>query len=293
MQLLLNPRGFYPLLLARQSRLLGARETGPFEGLVLRAFTSSASHRSAPKQSAQPHEFFQQARRVHAVPLLLRPRFLCTLRGGGRAGGFGQQGSRHLRLELSGLTCGSCVAKAEHALLSVHGVLEATVNLATSQASVTTVGDGNSPPHSTELIAASKAAGFPARELWDTMREEARVFLDVQGLKCGGCVSKGEAALMKIPGVQAANINLATSRAMVTLHDGRGAITANQENLVAALASVGFSSDVVRVSSNLESGDQNSMSDDEERVVITPAQRHEREAVESRRRLQTSLLLLA
>ncbi|CAM9092281.1 unnamed protein product, partial [Hapterophycus canaliculatus] len=148
-------------------------------------------------------------------------RSLSSLRGGGSAGGLGQQGSRHVRLELSGLTCGSC---------------------------------------------------------------------------CGGCVSKGEAALMGVPGVQAANINLATNTAVATLSGARGtqeAIIARQADLVAALASLGFSSDVVRLGSNLESGNPASMRSEEDRVAVTPAQRHERKATKSRRRLQTSLLLLA
>lgn len=40
--------------------------------------------------------------------------------------------------------------------------------------------------------------------------------------QCGGCVSKGEAALRGVPGVQEATINLATSTATVTLNGERG-----------------------------------------------------------------------
>lgn len=44
--------------------------------------------------------------------------------------------------------------------------------------------------------------------------------------QCGGCVSKGEAALKGVPGVEEATINLATSIATVTLsgegtHEGQ------------------------------------------------------------------------
>lgn len=56
-------------------------------------------------------------------PLLDQRRFL-ALRGGKSAGLHGQQQTRYVCLELSGLSCGSCVAKAERALLSVDGVLE-------------------------------------------------------------------------------------------------------------------------------------------------------------------------
>ena len=57
------------------------------------------------------------------------------------------------------------------------------MNLATSQAHVVTVAHGRTKPSPTELTEAAKAAGFPARELWVTNREERRVVLDVQGLK--------------------------------------------------------------------------------------------------------------
>lgn len=64
-----------------------------------------------------------------ALPLEGR-RFVHSLRGGDCAGSFGGEGDKGTReacLELSGLTCGACVAKVERALLSVDGVLEVRV----------------------------------------------------------------------------------------------------------------------------------------------------------------------
>lgn len=43
--------------------------------------------------------------------------------------------------------------------------------------------------------------------------------------KCGGCVSKGEAALTAVTGVEKASINLATSTATVTLSGEVNAIS--------------------------------------------------------------------
>lgn len=54
--------------------------------------------------------------------MLDQRRFL-ALRGG-KNEGLHEQQTRHVCLELSGLSCASCVAKAERALLSVDGVLE-------------------------------------------------------------------------------------------------------------------------------------------------------------------------
>lgn len=84
---------------------------------------------------------------------------------------------------IGGEKCVVCIISriADESYTSHH--LQATVNLATRQASVLTVGDGRHTPASAELIAASEAAGFPARELWNTTEEETRVLLDVKGLK--------------------------------------------------------------------------------------------------------------
>jgi len=61
-------------------------------------------------------------------------------------------------LQVSDMTCASCVGRVERALKKQPGVLDATVNLATEQARVTTVGDR---PVS-DLIAAVERAGYHA-----------------------------------------------------------------------------------------------------------------------------------
>lgn len=63
----------------------------------------------------------------------------------------------------------------------IFGQVQASVNLVTRQARVVTSAHGHVTP--TDLTRAMEAAGFPARTLWDTIREGTRVVLDVQGLK--------------------------------------------------------------------------------------------------------------
>lgn len=109
---LLHPRGLCTLIAAtRQQRLrcIGT-EARSSPKLVLRTLAGSES-RSPLRQKGL------------AYPLQEQRRFL-ALRGGKSAGLHGQQETIHVYLELSGLSCGSCVAKAERALLSVDGVLE-------------------------------------------------------------------------------------------------------------------------------------------------------------------------
>lgn len=66
--------------------------------------------------------------------------------------------------------------------------VQASVNLATRQARVVIVANGHETP--TALTRAAEAAGFPARKLWDTIREDTRMVLDVQGLKVSHKVNK-------------------------------------------------------------------------------------------------------
>ena len=76
------------------------------------------------RQRRSGDRLLRRARGWHESALLTQDqrRFL-SLRGG-ESEGRRLQDARHLCLEVDGLTCGSCVAKAERALLSVDGVLE-------------------------------------------------------------------------------------------------------------------------------------------------------------------------
>jgi Cu+-exporting ATPase len=61
-----------------------------------------------------------------------------------------------IKLPIEGMTCASCVARVETALLKVPGVGSAEVNLATESASVT-YAEGAAPE---ALVAAVRAAGY-------------------------------------------------------------------------------------------------------------------------------------
>ena len=102
-----------------------------------------------------------------------------------------------------GMTCASCVARVEKALLAVPGVLEANVNFATEKASVR-AGGGVAMP---ALKAAVEKAGYQLAE--QSLR------LKIGGMTCASCVSRVEKALMKVAGVTSAEVNLATEVAEV------------------------------------------------------------------------------
>ncbi len=68
--------------------------------------------------------------------------------------------SRRLALHIEGMSCASCVGRVEKALQAVPGVLQASVNLATEQASVAWTGRDADPA---PLLAAVQKAGYAAR----------------------------------------------------------------------------------------------------------------------------------
>jgi Cu+-exporting ATPase len=108
-------------------------------------------------------------------------------------------------LPIEGMTCASCVARVERALQKMPGVVEASVNLATEAASVRSIpGIGL-----TELRAAVEKAGYAVGE--------SSVTLTIDGMTCASCVSRVEKALLRVPGVVRAEVNLATESASVTL----------------------------------------------------------------------------
>ena len=126
-------------------------------------------------------------------------------------------------LNIAGMTCASCVAHVERALMKVEGVQAASVNLATESASVTA-------PMSVPLAALIEAvakAGYEVRR--DTLE------LDIEGMSCAACVGRVEKVLQRVPGVVSANVNLAARRAHVEL-----AGSVPTAALVAAVQKAGF-----------------------------------------------------
>ncbi|KAB2872580.1 MAG: copper ion binding protein, partial [Burkholderiaceae bacterium] len=127
-------------------------------------------------------------------------------------------------LPIEGMTCASCVARVEKALARVPGVRSASVNLATESAAVEMV----APVGATVLAAAVLKAGYAV--------PQETVALGVSGMTCASCVARVERALQRVPGVVAAQVNLATERAEVVRWKGQAATA----DLLAALERAGY-----------------------------------------------------
>ena len=110
---------------------------------------------------------------------------------------------RHINLPIDGMTCASCVGRVEKALAAAPGVASASVNLATELATVTLQPGAGVQA----LIAAVEQAGYAV--------PQGRVDLTIDGMTCASCVGRVEKALLTVPGVVSASVNLATSHAHV------------------------------------------------------------------------------
>ena len=127
-----------------------------------------------------------------------------------------------LSFGVEGLSCASCVGRAEKAISGVPHVASAQVNLATETATVTFDGTTDAAA----VAAALQAAGKPARtHIFD---------LQIEGMTCASCVGRVETALRKVPGVVEANVNLSTESAHITT------LSPDIAPLIAAAAATGY-----------------------------------------------------
>jgi P-type Cu+ transporter len=127
-----------------------------------------------------------------------------------------------VQLPIAGMSCASCVGRIEKALQQVAGVINASVNLANETANIT----GNAD--TTALIAAVHNAGYQIKQ-----RQQQ---YNVSGMTCSSCAGRVEKALLKVPGVLSAQVNLATEQVNLTLLESVDAATLQQ-----ALAGSGYS----------------------------------------------------
>ncbi len=132
--------------------------------------------------------------------------------------------TRRLGLRVTGMNCASCVRRVERAAAAVHGVQEVTVNLATERASIVAAPG----LRAADLVEALGEAGYPV--------VEDSIDLAISGLSCASCVGRVERALLGVPGVIAAAVNLATERARVRVVDDM----AGPGDLVAAVTAAGY-----------------------------------------------------
>ncbi|MGO3843890.1 MAG: heavy metal translocating P-type ATPase [Alcaligenes pakistanensis] len=143
-------------------------------------------------------------------------------------------GSR-LSLGVEGMTCASCVSRVEKIIAKVPGVQSAQVNLATNKATVDF--EGAAP---IEAIMQAVEKGGYTISLQD-------IVLDVQDMTCASCVGRVEKALLKVPGVQKAAVNLATAKAHIQAVQG-----VSTPELIQAVTKAGYPASLAEASSSTD-----------------------------------------
>ena len=143
-------------------------------------------------------------------------------------------GSR-LSLGVEGMTCASCVSRVEKIIAKVPGVQSAQVNLATNKATVDF--EGAAP---IEAIMQAVEKGGYTISVQD-------IVLDVQDMTCASCVGRVEKALLKVPGVQKAAVNLATAKAHIQAVQG-----VSTPELIQAVTKAGYPASLAEASSSTD-----------------------------------------
>ncbi len=124
------------------------------------------------------------------------------------------------------MTCASCVARLERALVGVPGVHEATASLASESARVAY--DPNAASLE-RIVHAVQRAGYAVPEtIFD---------FEVDGMTCASCVARVEKAIAMVPGVLSAAVNLANERARVRAVGEAGRLP---HAIVAAIKKAGY-----------------------------------------------------
>ena len=137
-------------------------------------------------------------------------------------------------LSIEGMTCASCVGRVEKALKKVDGVEKAEVNLATEKALI----HASQPLDRALLIKAVQRAGFDVAAIQP-------IELSIDGMTCASCVARVEKALKKVPGVEQANVNLATEHAWIQPN-----ATVSSQDLIRAIQKAGYDAKLLQHDSN-------------------------------------------
>lgn len=131
---------------------------------------------------------------------------------------------------VTGMSCNSCAARLERVLEKVPGVASASVNFALGDAAVVMPDGGGAAGG--QLAAAVRDAGFDVAT--------RPVALDIDGMTCAGCAGAVEKALMRLPQVAVARVNLAIARADVEVLDQ----DTDPQVLIGAVEAAGFAATV-------------------------------------------------
>ena len=141
-------------------------------------------------------------------------------------------------LLVNGMSCASCVGRIERKLSTLPGVTAVNANLVTQEVTVT----AKPPVPAEQIIHTLKQLGFEPKPV--------QLELAIEGMSCASCVRRIENALLAVPGVIHANVNLATQQAQIST--GQVAV----DKLIQAIEQKGFSAQVLTADTSITSTHQ-------------------------------------
>jgi len=109
---------------------------------------------------------------------------------------------------VQGMTCSSCVARVEKAVMGLGGIQKASVNFATEQMQVVFE---KQDIGIVEIIEQVSKAGYQA----EVPAEVKSATFSVVGMTCASCVGRVEKVIQNLAGVTSASVNLASEQAQV------------------------------------------------------------------------------
>ncbi|MFC1868482.1 copper ion binding protein, partial [Thermodesulfobacteriota bacterium] len=133
---------------------------------------------------------------------------------------------KNITLPITGMSCANCATNIERNVKKLPGILEANVNFASEQASISFDTEKIQLDDLAEKI---KEAGYGLAL--------ASVEFPVTGMSCANCAMTIERTLKKkVPGVMTASVNFATERAFVEYIPS----ATNREEIAAAIEKAGY-----------------------------------------------------
>lgn len=133
--------------------------------------------------------------------------------------------AERIDLPIVGMSCASCASTIQRSLAGLKGVRKASVNFATSRATILYEPQLVTPE---DFITSVRKSGYEVGT--------ASLELPLKGMTCASCVRKIERTLLQIKGVTKASVNLATERVKVEYLPSE----TNLEEIKKAVESTGY-----------------------------------------------------
>ncbi|XP_014821724.1 PREDICTED: copper-transporting ATPase 2 isoform X2 [Calidris pugnax] len=142
-------------------------------------------------------------------------------------------------LQITGMTCASCVSTIERNLQKEHGIISVLVALMAGKAEIKYKPEFIQPLEIAQLI---QNLGFEATVIEDHAETEGNVELLITGMTCASCVHSIESKLMRTNGIFYASVALATCKAHIQFDPE---ITGPRD-IIKIIEEIGFHASVAR-----------------------------------------------